>query len=208
MTSIFLIRHADYIEEPLEGTGPEVDQGLSATGRRQAAALADRLGTLKVPKTDLFIPSSERREQETAQLIEQALKVPIILDSNFSEWRADDGTLSEHDFNSQWQSLDEKARHFHRFSPGGETGQEFLLRVDAALQKITTEHAGKNMVIMTHGGVIQAAFKFIFSYGMAVFRRAYPAAQPTSITHWRYSAENERWVLEFSNSSRHLENTD
>jgi broad specificity phosphatase PhoE len=60
-------------------------------------------------------------------------------------------------------------------------------------------------VLMTHGGVIQAAFQFFFGYGDAAFRRAYPAVGHTSITHWRKDGGTERWVLEFSNDRRHLQ---
>jgi 2,3-bisphosphoglycerate-dependent phosphoglycerate mutase len=62
-------------------------------------------------------------------------------------------------------------------------GQGPKMRVHTALNRIVTQHAGQCAVLMTHGGVIQVAFHFFFGYGDAAFRRAYPAAGHTSITH-------------------------
>jgi 2,3-bisphosphoglycerate-dependent phosphoglycerate mutase len=204
MTSIYLIRHGDYIDDKLDGQGPKMDLGLSGDGRAQVEALGLRLATSGELRPDVLLSSTERRALETAELIAGALGRPITPDRDLEEWRSDDGNIDTEVFMAQWRSLTERQRPFHRFVQGCETGIEFSTRVHTALNRIITEHSGKTVVLVTHGGFIQVAFQFFFGYGDASFRRAYPAAGHTSITHWRREGNTERWVLEFSNDRRHL----
>ena len=204
MTSIYLIRHGDYVDDQLNGQGPKMDVGLSSTGRSQAAALKARLRASRELVAEVFLSSTERRALETAAIIAEALGQPVTHDQDLEEWRSDDGTIDPTEFMAQWKGLKERQRPFHRFMEGCETGIEFSTRVHTALNRIVTEHAGKTVALMTHGGFIQVAFQFFFGYGDATFRRAYPAAGHTSITHWRKEDGTERWVLESSNDRHHL----
>lgn len=204
MTALYLVRHGDYVEDRLNGQGPIMDLGLSPKGRAQAEALRSRLATSGEIRPDVFLSSTERRALETADLIAEAVGQPVIHDRDLEEWRRDGGTLDGDAFMAQWRSLTERRRPFHRYAQGCETGLEFSTRVLAALDRIVTLHAGKTVMLMTHGGVIQLAFQFFFGYGDAAFRRAYPAAGHASITLWRKEAGSERWALEFANDRHHL----
>jgi probable phosphoglycerate mutase len=204
MTSIYLLRHGDYIEGQVNGRGPTIDLGLSEVGKSQAAALSQRLTQLNEIRADVLLSSTERRALETATLIAPALGVEATPDSDLEEWRSNDGTIEAEAFMAQWKGLTERQRPFHRFVEGCETGIEFSTRAHTALHRIATQHAGKSVVLMTHGGFIQVAFQFFFGYGDASFRRAYPVAGHTSITHWRKESNSERWALECSNDMFHL----
>jgi broad specificity phosphatase PhoE len=204
MTSVYLIRHGDYIDDQVNGQGPRTDLGLSPDGRKQAEALRHRLSTSGELRPDAFLSSTERRALETAAVIGKAIGRPVTPDKDLEEWRSDDGTVDPDEFMAQWKGLSERQRPFHRFVEGCETGIEFSTRVHTALNRIVTEHAGKTVALMTHGGFIQVAFQFFFGYGDATFRRAYPAAGHTSITHWSKEAGSERWVLQSSNDRHHL----
>jgi probable phosphoglycerate mutase len=214
MTSIVLIRHAAYREGPQQGSAGDVDLGLTDEGLQQARALAASFNggtkgtnqrlTAKSLRPDLLISSTERRALETADIVGRALDLPIVRDSEFIEWRADDGTLEDSVFMDQWTALSPDQRRYHRFSPNGETGMEFQVRIQSGLNRITEAHAGKIIAVMTHGGVIQAAFQHFFGFGEAAFRRAYPVSGYTSKTHWRYHSSANRWSLESSNDLSHL----
>jgi 2,3-bisphosphoglycerate-dependent phosphoglycerate mutase len=204
MTSVVLIRHGDYIDDQLNGQGPKRDLGLSSVGRSQAAALKARLIASRELRPEVFLSSTERRALETAAVIAAALGKPVTPDRDLEEWRSDDGTVDPAEFMARWKNLPERQRQFHRFVPGCETGIEFSTRVHTALNRIVTEHVGRTVVLMTHGGFIQVAFQYFFGYGDAAFRRAYPAAGHTSITHWHQETGTERWVLESSNDRHHL----
>jgi len=204
MTHLYLIRHAEYIYDRIDGQGPKQNLGLSEVGREQALRLWSRLSQSGELQPDLFLSSTERGALETAEVIASALGQPVTPDRGFEEWRSEDGTLETEAFLAQWRPLTDRQRPFHRFVEGCETGIEFNTRVHSSLHRILQQHAGKTIVLLTHGGVIQVAFQFFFGFGDAAFRRASPAAAPTSITHWRQEGNSERWVLESSNDCRHL----
>lgn len=207
MTQIILIRHAAYRDGPEHDGGPHRDLGLSDEGRAQAERLRARLAARNEFAADVFLSSSERRAMETAAILAPALGLPSTPDRDLEEWCSDDGSIPTDVFMAQWRALGERQRPFHRFLPHCETGIEFSTRVHSALHRLASEHSGKRIVLMTHGGVIQVAFQFFFGFGDAAFRRAYPAAGHTSLTAWRREVppgRNERWVLEFSNDCGHL----
>jgi probable phosphoglycerate mutase len=207
MTQIYLIRHGAYHQAAEREGGPEVDLGLNDEGRAQAERLRARLAAQNEIAADVLLSSTERRAMETAAILAPALGLPVVPDRDLEEWRSDDGTIPGDVFMAQWRALSERQRPFHRFLPDCETGIEFSMRVHSALHRLASDHQGKRLALMTHGGVIQVAFQFFFGFGDAAFRRAYPAAGHTSITHWRREVPpggNERWVLEFSNDCAHL----
>lgn len=205
MTQLYLIRHADYIYDRVDGKGPQRDLGLSLEGRAQALALKARLAAQREAlKPEVFLCSTERRARETAEIAAGALGLPVQHDRDLEEWRSDDGTIETDAFMATWRGLPERQRAFHRFVDGCETGIEFMARAHSALHRIVTQHAGRSVVVMTHGGVVQSSFQFFFGFGDAALRRAAPAVGHTSITHWRHDAASSRWVLEFANDTHHL----
>ena len=207
MTQITLIRHGAYRQAAEREGGPEIDLGLNEEGRAQAERLRVRLAAQYDLAADMLLSSTERRAMETAAIVAPALGLPVTPDRDLEEWRSDDGSIPTDVFMAQWRALGERQRPFHRFLPHCETGIEFSTRVHSALHRLASEHSGKRIVLMTHGGVIQVAFQFFFGFGDAAFRRAYPAAGHTSLTAWRREVPpggNERWVLEFSNDCGHL----
>jgi len=204
MTSIFLIRHAAYNEGQVGSVGPRVDLGLSDDGKLQAQSLADRLRLSKEIKADALYASTLPRARQTAALLAPALGLSAELQENLEEWRSGDGHMDESEFAATWQGLIDRDRPFHRFVDGCETAIEFSTRVQSALHAIVKKHIGQTVVLVVHGGVIQVAFQHFFGYGDATFRRAYPAAGYTSITHWHLPMNTTKWVLESSNDTHHL----
>ena len=87
---------------------------------------------------------------------------------------------------------------------GYENWVEFSARVQTALNRIVQHHAGKTIVVLTHGGVIQASFEYFFGYGLATLQRASLSIKNTSITHWLLPETSSRWVLERFNDYAHL----
>ena len=203
MTHLFLIRHADYIYDLVDGQYPRRDQGLSPEGVQQAERLRDRLARTGEIKPDVFISSPERRAHETAQILEPVLNVPIIPDKDVEEWRSDDGSLSEEEFMRQWTEIQPAQKPYHRWIEGFESLLEFSVRVHFALNRILAEHEGKTILIVSHGAFIQTTFAYFFGYNMAIPQRAAAEIRKTSITHW-YS-EGTRWTLERSNDCQHVE---
>jgi len=205
MTLLYLIRHGENIDGKVGGVGPTVDLGLSELGRSQVERLCRRLAASDSIKPTTLLASTERRAAETAQLLGVALGLGVTPNRDLEEWRSDDGNIEPEEFMAQWRNVKERERAFHRFQPKSETQAEFFARVGTVLNCISKEHDGGSIALVTHGGFIQASFRHFFGFGDAAFRRAYPAAAHTSISHWRAEAGSDRWVLEFTNDARHIE---
>lgn len=201
MTSIYLIRHATY-DEIVDGV--ELDNpGLSAEGIRQAERLRDWLARTHDLAADVLIASSLRRAVETAEILAPALGQPVIREKELEEWRGDNGSLSQEEFNARWQRLTEAQKPYFRWVPDGESWLEFAARVHVALHRIVEEHESKSIVIVTHGGVIQAACGYFFGISPATIPGV--AVDNTSITHWFKPENSPRWTLNRYNETRHLE---
>jgi 2,3-bisphosphoglycerate-dependent phosphoglycerate mutase len=205
MTHLYLIRHADYLYDLVDGQYPRCDQGLTPTGIQQAERLRDRLASSGEIKPDVLIASTERGATETAQMIAPALNMLITPDPEVVEWRSEDGSLSDEEFMRQWDALTPEQKPYHRWVDGCETMLEFSIRVYKALQRILTEHEGKTILIVTHGAFIQTSFAHFFGYSMAVPQRAGADINRTSITHWYKPAGALSWRLERSNDCHHLD---
>jgi probable phosphoglycerate mutase len=205
VTSLYLVRHADYRLEPLAGgTWPLHDRGLSERGRAQARALADRLATTREIVPHVLYASTLPRARDTAEVVAAALGLPVRHDDDLQEWDSGNDAMPIDVIDAAWRRLGVRERPFHRFLAGHETGSEFNARVRRALRRIVDAHRGRSVLLVVHGGVIEVAFNLFCDHGEESFRAAYPAAAHTSITHWRRDAETETWVLECSNDAAHL----
>jgi 2,3-bisphosphoglycerate-dependent phosphoglycerate mutase len=202
MTHLYLIRHADSIEGLSEGKYQ--DLGLSPEGIRQAELLRDRLAATSELNVDMFISSPYRRAQETANILSSVFEQPLLLDEEVVEWRGDDGTLSPDEFTRRWQEVPKSQKAYFRWMEGYENRLEFTLRVHLALNRITQEHKGKTIVVVTHGAFIQLSFNHFFGFGEANMDYAAAEIRKTSLTHWYQPENQERWLLERSNDYYHL----
>jgi probable phosphoglycerate mutase len=152
-TRVLLVRHGQS-EWNAEGRWQgQADPPLTEDGRRQAAALAEKLaeeGIAAIYSSDL------RRASATAEAIGARLGLEVVLDRG----------LREIDVGS-WSGLtraEVEARFpegFARWRGGeighdGETSEELTERVVETVERIAAAHEGQTVVIVTHGGSIRA----------------------------------------------------
>jgi probable phosphoglycerate mutase len=203
LTSIYLIRHGDY-DEVVDGK-PAENPGLSPRGVWQAELLRDRLARTDEIKADALIASPARRAHATAETLAPALGAPVTLDADLEEWRCDRGALSYEEFNARWQRVSEAQRPFFQWVEGGESFIELTARVQLALNRIWQDHVGKTVVLVTHGGVIQASFAYFFNLSATTIPGI--ATENTAITHWSRPTDANRWTLKSHNDHAHLQAT-
>lgn len=151
---LILLRHGALDAEYAGRFVGSTDAGLSAAGRRQAAALG---GYLEKKGAAQVIVSPLRRARETAD---------FALDSTGRKYTVDDG-LREIDFGA-WEkkTFDEisredsiNAERWGRFDydfafPGGESLQSFIDRIGDLALRIASDPA-QTILAITHGGVIR-----------------------------------------------------
>ncbi|WP_052887499.1 histidine phosphatase family protein [Thermogemmatispora carboxidivorans] len=205
MTHLYLIRHAEALNAVQRRFG---DLDLTPRGIRQAERLRDRLATGEIA-ADVLISSTLRRAHQTAEIIAPALGLPVILDDEVQEMREGQASgLSEEEFVARFGLPNFEENPFQPGAPEGESWPEFMLRVGRALQRITHEYAGKTIVVVCHGGVIDGSF--IYFFGLSSFSlpsvRFY--TENTSITHWYHGTsflqERACWHLRSYNDTCHL----
>lgn len=186
MTHIYLIRHGEAVcnvDPTAPAAGPNGDLGLTPKGRTQAERLRDRLAATGEIAADVLISSTLPRARETAEVLAPVLDLPIIWDDEVQE--LDIGELDGKPWN-EIEALvpDMREEPLQPIGPGGENWPQFVFRVGRAFERIVREHDGKTVVIVCHGGVVDASF-LLFS-GMAGF--TLPSLEMytrnTSITHW------------------------
>jgi probable phosphoglycerate mutase len=203
LTSIYLIRHGDY-DETVDGK-PVENPSLSPKGVRQVELLRDRLARTGAIKADALISSPARRASETAQILSSALGAPVTLDADLEEWRCDRGALRPDEFSARWQRVSDAQRPYFQWVEGGESFVELTARVQLALNRIWQEHVGKTIVLVTHGGVIQASFAYFFNLSATTIPGI--STENTAITQWSRSADANRWTLQRHNDHAHLQAT-
>ena len=211
-TRLYLIRHGQAVVN-VSGVlgGPKGDTGLTALGRAQAERLRERLAASAI-RADVLLASSLPRARETAEIIAPGLGLPVQLDDDLHEIRvgADADGLSRDEYVRRFGWMD-VARYPHTpIDPGGESWARFLLRVAETLDRIEREHAGKSVVVVCHGGVIEASFVHFFGMSHHAVPPARFHTSNTSLTLWTHARreENLHWRLDFYNDAHHLDGMD
>ncbi|HWK47579.1 MAG TPA: histidine phosphatase family protein [Stellaceae bacterium] len=121
-----------------------------------------------LPNDAVWVTSTLRRTHETAAAIiaaglpgPAAIPGPDVImeadlaEQHFGEWQGKSYTTLAH----------ERAAEYHRFwlapaheaPPGGESFDQLVERTHRAVLRLTAEHAGRDIIAVTHGGTIRAA---------------------------------------------------
>ncbi|HUP84266.1 MAG TPA: histidine phosphatase family protein [Acidimicrobiales bacterium] len=209
MTRLVLVRHGE-AQSFVEGVigGHQGCTGLSDLGRRQAAALRDRLArTGELSDATAIYTSTLPRAIETADVLSPAVGGHASRSScELCELHVDE-RLDGRPFEqfSEWYDWPPTSNPYVGWTDGAEPWAEFVVRVGRELDRIVREHAGETIVVVCHGGVIGAA--------LSVFAEL-PLRQPfrlhianTSLTEWVLEPDprgTERWTLSRFNDAAHL----
>ena len=208
-TRIVLVRHGEaqsHVDQVVGGM--KGCTGLSELGRRQAAALRDRLETSgELAGAHLLYASTLPRAVETAEIIAPALGVPAVAcDEELCELRPGDADgLTWEEFRARYRWPDGADESFYRpMAPGAETWAGFSTRVGAALHRLAGLHAGATVVVACHGGVIEQSFRALGLLSLAPQFNL--RIDNTSLTEWARGAgpDDRLWTLARFNDAAHL----
>lgn len=125
----------------------KADISLNEKGIEQARQTKQKLEQRQI---DIIICSPLKRAKETANVINEDRKIPIIFDNEISErdFGEFEGTQQEEfDFADFWSY---KSNHQYERA---ENIRDFFSRIYTRLDKIKEEYNGKNVLLVTHGGV-------------------------------------------------------
>lgn len=143
-------------------------RGLSVLGRTQARRLRDRLSGDDTFEPDAMLVSDFLRAIETADIVLPALAdgvAPCPLDQWQDFGEHDPGPdidgMTFDEYVGRYGTPDWNGDPDVEIFPGGETTRQFHRRVASGLERLREEFAGRHVVVVCHGGVIDAMFRLI-----------------------------------------------
>jgi probable phosphoglycerate mutase len=168
---LLLVRHAEP-ERVAGGTGVRADPPLTARGKEQAAALAAWLAHEPV---DAVLSSPMRRALETAEPTAAAHEVVVEIVDGLAEFdaQADDYIPIEElkaTNDPRWRAMASGTWE----GAGGEEPEVFRTRVLAAFDDVVARYAGRRVVAVCHGGVVNCVVGSLLGIGKPLwFEPAY-----------------------------------
>jgi 2,3-bisphosphoglycerate-dependent phosphoglycerate mutase len=187
---LFLFRHGETDwnrEGRLQG---HTDTPLNATGLAQAQALAE---TLRPHRLDAIVSSDLLRAWMTAEIIADALQMPLIREPGLREaeigaaegllWAEVKARFGE-ELTRRWYTDDNAA------FPGGETGANLRMRGLAALRRFAAAHPYRRVGVSTHAAMVRQLMRHALPPGSP------PASASNTVLHvLRYDPVAERLIV-------------
>jgi probable phosphomutase (TIGR03848 family) len=177
-TTLLLVRHAVTAETgpKLSGRTPGID--LSASGREQAQATADRLAEL--PLRAVYASPIERTRQ-TAEHIAARHELQVrsldgVLEADYGEWTG--GTIAELAKTDLWKTV-QRSPSRARF-PAGESIAEMQTRTVSAIEAVVADHPGEMVVVVSHADPIKSVIAHFTGVHLDLFQRI--VVSPASVT--------------------------
>lgn len=205
MTRLILIRHGESIATVSRIVGgPRACTGLSELGFQQAKALGERLARTGEIHADVLIASTYPRAIQTAEAVAGSLgDLPVEQIHDVGEHFPGpevDG-MSFEEYATRFGLTDWNGDPYATGFPGGETIAEFQHRIARAFTGIVAAHPGKTIVVVCHGGVIDAVLRrFLQAPPTGLFE---VHTLNTSITEF-FLVEPNKWRLIRYNDAGHL----
>lgn len=206
ITEFVLVRHGETASNADGIIQGHLQTELNEKGLYQARlagkALADE-------RFDLIVSSDLFRALKTAQTIAEEnihKGIPIQTTPELREWFLGDfqgKTVSEID--KEYPNVLNAFRYAGEdFAiPGGERRSEFYARVHRCLDRLADEHAGKKILLVSHGGCLKAVFQKIVAIpGSGAML---PMTNNASIS--RFLRRDDQWQLNSWNESGHLKDS-
>jgi probable phosphoglycerate mutase len=159
-TRIIAVRHGETawnVDARIQG---QLDIGLNDTGRWQARRVGEALAAEEI--TAVY-SSDLGRAHQTAQSISEVKGVPVIADEGLRERSF--GIFEGKTFDEIHETWPDHAHNWRKRIPewqppdGGESLIELRERVTRTMQELAARHPGEQIVIVAHGGVLDALYR-------------------------------------------------
>lgn len=198
---LILVRHGETAWNAQRCYQGRTDVPLNEAGRRQAAALAQRLVREEI---HVVCASDLQRAWETARAIAASHGLPLcseprLREMSFGDWEG----LTYQDIQRRYPQalIDWEADPLNSAPPGGETLAQVAARAESVLDDLFGRHQDRTVLLVTHSGLLRVLLCLVL--GLA------PEA------HWRFRLDiaslselhlrNENAVLVRLNDTHHLE---
>lgn len=159
--TLYIARHGETewnVEQRLQG---QKDSPLTKSGLKQAEFLAQSLRDIHF---DSIFSSDLLRAKRTAEIaaLERKLAVKtteLLREHNYGiyEGKKYEEVRIElkHSFD-EYERLSDKEKFRYRLIPNGETDEEIVMRFITFLREVALAYEGKNVLVVSHGGIMSA----------------------------------------------------
>ena len=212
LTTIILVRHGRTLlteSHRISGRGGS-DPQLSEAGIQDAQAVAEELTKVshsgpyaRVVKPTVVVSSPIARTRETASIVATRLGIPVeinedIAEISFGDW---DGHTNQ-EVAENWPEQYEQWRGDVKISPpGGESLEEFDVRVQKGLADILAKYEGQTVIVVSHVMPIRGFLKSALQAGWPAYWRT--SVAPCSMSIIRFWG-NEAAEITVVNQTNHL----
>jgi broad specificity phosphatase PhoE len=159
MGNLILVRHGESLgnRDRVFAINP-ADLPLTELGYTQASQVAKQIAALFRP--ELVVASPFLRARETARVIAEQLHLPLEIEPNLYE--RDVGVYQGQPYDSIRTASGYDTRSFWQWKPeGGESYLDVLARVAPILDRLAKTHTSRDVVIVSHGGVMQTLWAHV-----------------------------------------------
>ncbi|MDH5606570.1 MAG: histidine phosphatase family protein [Anaerolineae bacterium] len=209
---IYLCRHGEsYINLtwPNETDPEKINSGLTERGIAQAKALADWLGN-EIPEVNAVYASTMQRTMETAEFVSKKFRQDVILDDRLREIGNNyhnHMAIPQKDLPGGYLDFPLNQKPFSPIIDSVENGESlahFRTRVGIFLEEMIEKHKEETILIISHGGLINAFTDLIFNVGF--YRRCFLRMDYTAVSHFEYDPDTDRepWRLHYLGQTTHL----
>jgi probable phosphoglycerate mutase len=164
-TQIIFIRHGETDWNRIKRIQGHIDIPLAQSGIDQAQQLGARFAdeARAGARLDAIWSSDLMRAQQTAQPVAEALNLPVQLVPGLRERNY--GAFQGHDSDEIANRFPDEYAHWQTRDPGfappeGESQRAFYHRVLHALEPLIAMHPEGRIAVVTHGGVLDCAYRF------------------------------------------------
>lgn len=200
-TRLCLVRHGETDWNAARRLQGSIDIPLNDTGCAQAAATAQQLRT---EHFDAIYSSDLTRALDTARQIAGKLGIspritPGLRERDYGAFQG----LTHDEAHARYPQLHPRirARELHAEPPGGESLARFAARVQTAFERIVQEHPGRTLLVVSHGGVLDIAYRMATSMSLSQPRNF---AIGNATLNW-IGFDGQKWSLLTWDDRRHLD---
>lgn len=159
MGKLILVRHGESLgnRERIFAVRPS-ELPLTELGYRQAREVAQEIALRFQP--EVVVASPYLRARETARVIGEILKLPAEIEPNLYEREV--GVFQGQSYDSIYNAADfDFARPWKWRPKEGESYEDVKARVGPILDRLVKNHPTKDVVIVSHGGVMQTLWAHV-----------------------------------------------
>jgi probable phosphoglycerate mutase len=197
ITRFCLVRHGETDWNAARRLQGHTDIDLNARGLAQAKQMAHALKKINL-QFDVLYTSDLQRAAKTALAIEQLFNTAAIRNAQLRERHlgalqgltTDEAPLREP---ALWQS--HLSRNIEENLRDGESIQQFSDRIKTALEKIRTDHSGKTILLVSHGGALDMMYRVASNQALDAEKAVtVPNASLNWISHDGHSWRVDGWA--------------